>query len=303
MEVKGLYVNVNDEVLDKATIEAQQLNLLASGDGVEVMTQEVGKGITFDIYPAEDGSSMMEFFYLLEGELEYLPEDGEPINIKKGDYFYTKKLDRTVLFRTITDIKILYVASQPIFQYLGEAIEELYNLTKAVEEKDEYTQGHSERVQELAIKTGLEMKLDRESISNLALSALFHDVGKISVPDSILKKDSSLTDDEYEIIKKHVKDSSEFVGNVKYADITRIVEQHHERIDGSGYPYGLKEDDICIEAKIIAVVDSFDAMTSDRSYRKGMDEKVAIDEIKSLSGIKYCNKVVDAFLRVMDEIK
>lgn len=131
------------------------------------------------------------------------------------------------------------------------------------------------------------------------MAGLFHDIGKYYIPDSVLKKESSLTKEEFALMKSHPIRGLELVEEIKYKDIGKLVEQHHERINGSGYPYGLKGDEICLGAKIIAVADSFDAMTSDRPYRKGLSKEEALKEIESLSGIHYDEKVIEAFKIVL----
>ncbi|QVK16841.1 HD domain-containing protein [Mycoplasmatota bacterium] len=297
MNKNGLSINHKDNALDKVTMSGSELKLLASGDGVEIMHQELNANITFDVFPTEDGSALMEFFYVLEGQIEYLSEDkNELITLNPGDYFYTKNITHPCVFKTLTKVKWLYLSSQPVFHYLGESLTELHRINQEIEHKDKYTRGHSERVQKIAVKIALEMRLIRDRIAALAIAALFHDLGKIYVDDKILKKPAKLTTEEYENIKHHPENSAKYVKNIKYIDVSDIVMQHHERIDGSGYPKGLKGDEICIEAKIIAVADTFDAMTTDRPYRKALSAKRAIDEITSFKGILFDPAVVDAFL-------
>lgn len=298
MKYKGLLIS--KDVLDKVTLPNSQLGLLASGDGIEIMMQSFNENITFDIFPVEDNPSLMEFFYVLEGCIEYYPNNSnDRILINKGEFFYTKFLDELCIFKTLSKVKLLYVSSQPVFHYIGESLKELHKINEEINEKDNYTRRHSERVQRLAFKIGLEMNLNREVLTRLSIAALFHDLGKIYIDNKILNKPSKLTNDEFELMKKHPINSAEYVKNKTYIDVSDIVLQHHERIDGSGYPKGLKNEDICIEAKIIAVADSYDAMTSDRPYRKGMEREKAINEIKKLSGILYDEDVVKAFIKVM----
>ena len=136
---------------------------------------------------------------------------------------------------------------------------------------------------------------------SLALAALFHDIGKIFVPDEILNKPDRLSDDEFSYIKKHSTDSQILLKDKFEERVGKIVEQHHERLDGSGYPNGLKGDEILIEAKIISVSDSYDAMTSDRAYKKAMSPKAAIDELKLMTGKQYDELIVLALEQILNQ--
>lgn len=303
MKKKGLIISNIENSIDKAILEKQELRLLAFGDGTEIMVQEIDANVTFDVFPSEGTSSIMEFFYIIEGQLEYLSNESNNKILNTGDYIYAKQIEKVHVFNTLTPVKMLYVSTEPIFHYLGESLKQLHIINRQVDRKDKYTYGHSERVQNFSIKTALKMGLERESFSKLAIASLFHDVGKIEIPNYILKKPSSLTSVEFEIIKSHVEHSANLVKSIKYYDSSDIVMQHHERLDGSGYPKGLKGDEISIEAKIIAVVDSFDAMTSDRPYRKAFTKEYAINEIRSLVGKHFDKSVVDAFVEVLEENK
>jgi len=297
MNKNGISINYSDFALDKMKLLNSELKLLASGDGVEIMLQELNSNITFDVYPAENDSSLMEFFYVIEGQIEFLTDYNDEMTIlKAGDYFYTKYIKEPCLFKTLTKVKMLYLSSQPIFHYLGESLSELHKLNKEIDVKDKYTHGHSERVQDLSVNIALEMRLNRDKIAALSLAALFHDLGKVCIDDYILSKPDKLTNEEFDDIKKHPENGAKYVKNIKYIDVSEIVIQHHERIDGSGYPKGLKGNEICIEARIIAVADTFDAMTSDRPYRKAVTPQESVDEIISLSGILYDPLVVEAFI-------
>ncbi len=159
---------------------------------------------------------------------------------------------------------------------LGELEENLESvvraLVKAVEAKDPYTAGHSERVMEYSLWLGEAIGLGPYEMRILELGTLVHDVGKIGIPDAILTKPDKLTDDEYAIIKKHPEYGANIIGNIPmFQECLPIVRHHHERIDGRGYPDGLKGDELSVLVRISAIADIFDAMTSTRAYRKGMD--------------------------------
>lgn len=146
------------------------------------------------------------------------------------------------------------------------------------------------------------MGLSKAYMSRLKLAALMHDIGKIGIGDSILLKGGKLTSEEFKIMKKHTEYGSEVLKNIKhFNDILPGVRNHHERYDGKGYPDGLKGEKIPLMGRIIAVADSFDAMVSDRPYRKALDLEFAIDELKQNAGTQFDPKIVKAFVKVYNE--
>jgi HD-GYP domain-containing protein (c-di-GMP phosphodiesterase class II) len=175
---------------------------------------------------------------------------------------------------------------------------------KAVEARDSYTRGHSERVSALAKAIGNQMKLSEEQLFNLEIGSLLHDVGQISIPDAILQKPGPLEDDEYARVKRHPEDGKKMVEPVSYLDeaIPTIL-YHHERFDGSGYPEKLQGEQIPLSGRIIAVADVFDALTNDRPYRDRLPTQKAVQMIKDGKGSKFDPAVVDVFLGVIKTYK
>jgi putative nucleotidyltransferase with HDIG domain len=172
-------------------------------------------------------------------------------------------------------------------------------LSKIVETRDPYTSGHEDQVAKIACKIAKEMKLTEEQVSSIYISATLHDIGKISVPSEILTKPSILTNLEREIIKTHCKVANDILANIEFPyPVAEIIYQHHERMDGSGYPRGLKGDDIALEARIIGVADVIDAMASYRPYRPALGVDAAIEEITKFRGVTYDPCVVDACLKI-----
>jgi putative nucleotidyltransferase with HDIG domain len=204
----------------------------------------------------------------------------------------------TIAAATIEKAK-LYSEVQNYAQKLEETyLSTIESLAKAFEAKDRYNKGHMERVLEygLAIASELDPNLLNDDV--LKLSLLFHDIGKIEVPDYILNKPAKLTVEEYEIIKRHPVAGEEILKPVKFLqEVAKVIRQHQERWDGKGYPDGLKGEEIHLYARIVAVADAFDAMTSDRSYRKAMKIEDAVEEILRNSGTQFDPKVVEAFYR------
>ncbi|WP_203472710.1 HD domain-containing phosphohydrolase [Dissulfurispira thermophila] len=169
-------------------------------------------------------------------------------------------------------------------------------LAETIEKRDPYTGGHTKRVMQYSLAIGKVLALSDEDMTRLKLSAILHDVGKIGVKDTVLCKPGRLTDEEFKEIKKHTLYGEEILAHIKqFKDIIPGVKHHHERYDGKGYPDGLKGKDIDIAARIIAVADSFDAMTSNRPYRQGLSLDVAFEELKKHAGAQFDPDVVSAF--------
>ena len=174
-------------------------------------------------------------------------------------------------------------------------------LRQTVEAKDPYTRGHSDRVSEFSVLIGKKMGLDDETLHTLKIGGLFHDIGKIGIPDSILLKESKLSDEEYSQIKNHPMIGVHMLGDAAiFTDILPIVKHHHERYDGRGYPSQLVGDDIPYVARIAAVADTFDAMTSKRSYRDSLPIDVVRAEIERCSGTQFDPNIAKVFLDIMN---
>ncbi|HRS96892.1 MAG TPA: PAS domain S-box protein, partial [Smithella sp.] len=175
-------------------------------------------------------------------------------------------------------------------------------LGTASEAKDPYMAGHQKRVADLARAIATEMKLSNEKIEAIRMASAIHDIGKISVPSEILCKPAILTDLEFSLIKGHPQYGYEIIKDVESPwPLADIVHQHHERLDGSGYPLGLKEKDILIESRVLAVADVVEAMMSYRPYRPALGLKIALEEIEKNAGILYDRKVVEACIRLFRE--
>jgi len=173
-------------------------------------------------------------------------------------------------------------------------------LMAALDTKDAATEGHSERVSRLTGAVAREMGLPENRMLDIERGALLHDVGKIGVPDSILRKPNSLTRKEWEAMQKHPLLAGLIVSKVDFLEgALPILLYHHERFDGSGYPFGLVGDKIPLEARIFAVVDAYDAITSDRPYRKGVPPEEALREIKANAGTQFDPQVAEAFESVI----
>ncbi len=221
-------------------------------------------------------------------------------------------------FTTLANDAAMALANTQLIQDLEDKIYEIHNLYEkehdvfirtsislaaAIDSRDPYTHGHTERVTQYSLVLANELKDLPEAneyknfIETLHLSALLHDVGKVGVPDSILNKNGQLTKEEYERVKEHPSTGSSILYSIReLGNIADEIRAHHERYDGTGYPDGLKSEDIPFIARIIAVADTFDAITSDRPYRQRSMSEVAVQIIKDAAGTQFDPIVVSAFL-------
>ena len=175
-------------------------------------------------------------------------------------------------------------------------------LTSALETRDSETHGHSERVMTYSLRLGREYGLDSELMKALEFGSLLHDIGKIGVPDAILRKPAKLTEKEWVQMREHPIHGRQILRGIEFLEgPSRVVAQHHEKWDGSGYPLGLRGEDIDICARIFAVADAFDAITSDRVYRRGKSYEAAAEELDQWAGKQFDARVVAAFHRVPKE--
>jgi putative nucleotidyltransferase with HDIG domain len=180
------------------------------------------------------------------------------------------------------------------------SLEAIESLNATVEAKDPYTAGHSLRVQELAFAIGEELALPRERLDALRFGALFHDIGKIAVPDAILTKPDRLDQDEFEVIKRHSDEGARIVarfGRLRAA--VPIIRHHHERWSGGGYPGGLEGEAVDLEAYVVGLADAWDAMTTERPYHRALSFEEAAAEVREGRGTQFAPVVVDAFFRVV----
>jgi HD-GYP domain-containing protein (c-di-GMP phosphodiesterase class II) len=177
-------------------------------------------------------------------------------------------------------------------------------LAAAIDAKDPYTRGHSERVKDYSMVIARQMGYNPADLERVEIAALLHDVGKIGIDDRILRKPTNLTPEEFEVMKTHPDKGASILAQIaQLSDIIPGTRAHHENYDGSGYPNGLKGEEIPILARIITIADTFDAMTTDRPYQKAFTLEFALNRIRSMASIKYDPKIVDAFSRACEEGK
>jgi PAS domain S-box-containing protein/putative nucleotidyltransferase with HDIG domain len=285
----------------------------AAGIGLTPM-QMVGKTL-FDIFPSEEAALFLSIasqvfnsgipvtgsinsFSTPEGKTRWSDNDIVPY------YDSTRKIVGTILFaKDITDRMQAEHGLKLSYEALHRALEGSVNaIAKIVEMKDPYTAGHQARVAELAEAIAAELKLPAERIDNIRTAARMHDVGKIYVPSDILSKPGVLTSIEFEIIKTHATGSYEILESIDLpGPVAQIAQQHHERLDGSGYPNGDSGDAIILEARILAVADVVEAMISYRPYRPGLGIDKALQEIIQGKDKLYDSHAVDACVKLFQE--
>lgn len=191
------------------------------------------------------------------------------------------------------------IENAQLYQRLQQTLQEtIQGLVTALEAKDRYTSGHTKRVTDYAVMLARGLGLDGEEIERVRRAALLHDIGKIGIRLEALNKVESLSQNEYEAFKEHPRHSRQILEPIHFLkDIIPIVEAHHERWDGTGYPLGLRGEEIPLGARILAIADSFDAMTSDRPYRKALSRQMAIKELRENAGTQFDPKLVEVFIK------
>ncbi len=238
-------------------------------------------------------------------EAEVLLERGTLYSLMKRPFDALNDLENS--YHIYTDINA--DSKKEDTENVIDSIEELYlnifnSLAEDVDKKDKYTKGHSDRVASLALLLGKELGLKSYMLKTIVASALLHDIGKIKIDDAILKKDGKLSDSEFAAIKKHPELGVELLRGKEFPwDLKPSILHHHERIDGQGYPLGLKNEDIPIGARIISIVDVFDALTSDRVYRKAFTTQKAIAIMQEDSGKAFDPVILTCFVHLINQGK
>ncbi|MEN6634523.1 MAG: HD domain-containing phosphohydrolase [Clostridiaceae bacterium] len=258
-------------------------HLLAKQGDLEVMLYRItGESVVW-LYPATDPNAM-EYFFIHEGGVDLAMDDGLH-SLGPGESFTVSGLTQDVPVKMHGDTKILYVTNCPAYESLAHVDESLQELLTRVNEKDHYTSRHSKAVLQysLAIYDAMQDRGPDIPREDLAFAALFHDVGKCFVPVEILQKPDRLEQAELRYILRHPVDSGRMLQPKFGEQIAEIARNHHERLDGSGYPRGLRAEDISLSSQIVAVADSFDAMTSNRGYNVVKSFLEAAEELASLT--------------------
>jgi len=275
------------KAIDKIRIAVED-SFLTSGQVNEFLTISVG----VSNYPS-DGTTFTEIIECADAAMYVAKRSGRNQSI-----LYSKK-----------DEMGYYITEQSEVESMRSSISSAYfsaicALAATIDVKDHYTYGHSENVSKYAVELAIAADFDAEQINIVKDSGLLHDIGKIGVPESILTKPTSLTAEEFEIIKKHVDISITIIKHIpSLIKMLPAIMNHHEHYDGTGYPRGIKGENIPIEGRCLCIVDAFDAMTTDRPYRKALSTKQAIVELKKFSGIQFDPKLTEIFVKLVEEGK
>lgn len=273
--------------------KAGKFKLVIQDEDFEIFESHIHAGRSVICQPYECQDSMNVVF-VLSGRLYHTNTKSY---ILAGDYYAFKNLKETHHLSVEEETILLMIRKK---SYYTEQISKTSKVTKIIDmihKKDYYTEDHCNRTGNLATKLAVYLKLSDNIIQNVLYIGKIHDVGKIGIPIEVLNKPGKLTAEEFDFIKKHSQQGHDIImETLEDSEIAEVVLQHHEKLDGSGYPFGLKGDDISMEAKIILVADSFDAMTSDRPYRKAMNVNDAIKELRTYSGKWYEEEIVEALV-------
>lgn len=220
----------------------------------------------------------------------------QAINKLNGKSFVPEEVD---LFTSLANQVAVALENARLYGEVREAfLSTVKALADAIEKRDPYTGGHIKRVEAYAVATGRVLNLTPKELEILRLGAILHDVGKIGVDDAVLRKRASLDEDEYRLMQQHTVIGAEIIAHVKHLhDVIPAIRHHQERMDGRGYPDGLKGEEIPLIARIIAVVDAFDAMTTDRPYRRRLSDEAALAELQRCSRTQFDPAVVEAFVK------
>ncbi len=271
--------------------------LLSKQDGLEMMLHKIGGEYVVWLTPAADPSAM-EIYFIHQGGIDLVLDDGL-VSLEAGESFSVCGLTKDIPVKMRGDSQILYVTNYPSFEAVHKFEDDLVALLMRINEKDHYTYRHSTAVLRYSLALYDAMGDDTPVIKrdDLAVAALFHDVGKCFVPVEILQKPDKLDHDELRYILRHPVDSGRMLLPKFGEQIAEIAQNHHERLDGSGYPRGLTAGDISFTSQIVAVADVFDAMTSERGYNDVKTVEQAAEELYSL-----CQQFDQTITRVLKRL-
>jgi len=256
-------------------------------------------------YEIRKGKRTRGEFIPSEYEISIVRKNGEIRNLQvfRKEVIWNGTKQSQVIYKDITEHKRAEEKLNETLESLRKSIKTTIQvLVSAVESRDPYTAGHQKRVADLARAIATEMGLSQEKIEGIRMAGSIHDIGKLSIPAEILSKPTKLTDIEFSLIKEHSRIGYEMLKDVESPwPLAEIVYQHHERMNGSGYPINLKGDEILMEARIMAVADVVESMASHRPYRPALGIEVALEEIEKNKGILYDATVADACLKLFGE--
>ncbi|MCI1665204.1 MAG: HD-GYP domain-containing protein [Atopobiaceae bacterium] len=261
---------------------------------------EAGSVGCFASVPEQD---RYEEYYVVEGCIEVFDGEGsaanEPETLVPGDFLLLHATSGDVEFRVDEEALLICFSTNCVFDSDASKTRSLQALLDRLQEQDGDTASHCERVRHLAIAMTREMDFPPDQLLTLQFAARYHDIGKAKVPADILAKPSRLDAEEYDLIKEHSGWGDEMIRRILGDDVADVIHEHHERIDGSGYPDGITGDRMSLSAKILAVADSYDAMVTKRPYKEGVSATSAVAELRRCSGTQFDTDCVEALVRAL----
>lgn len=280
------------------TYNNNAIERLYVNEQIEVGKYHLASGSVLYIDPTHEPTFIKTFVVLsgriidLETKREWFP--GDVILIEHLDDFIS-------ILATEESLLLVHAQQSTTIERYEASTSEMIALLTELQNKDNYTKEHSDRVFKLSKRLALSLGYHSRALYTLNKAARFHDIGKVYIPDAILNKPSKLDSEEYKAIQAHVSLGKELILKTYNEDVYAVISQHHERWDGSGYPLGLKGKSISEAARILAICDSFDAMTTDRVYGKGKTVSQALDELIALAGIWYDPDLVEVSVKLLRE--
>lgn len=303
---RGIFMKAGKKIFKKnepsqdesVTYSNSRIERIYLSDNFDIGRYRFQKDIILYIDPIEE-EQIVKSYLVLDGSCMDLEDKAV---LETGDLIVVENSDEMISLHMLENTTLLIHAQRTTsIDNFKSSAAEIIQLLNELQNKDHYTKEHSDRVFHLAKRMGLALGYHSKQIYNLNKAARFHDIGKVYIENDILNKPSSLSHEEYKEIQKHVELGQEMILESFDPQIYDIILQHHERIDGSGYPYGLLGDAILEEAKILAICDSYDAMTTDRVYKKGKSKIEALEELKALAGMAYDERLVHLFIELNTE--
>jgi PAS domain S-box-containing protein len=298
--VEGRFITVNNSLARMAGYESPEELIESIQDiGTQLYVHPEDRKRFMEIREAKGFVDNFETeFYKKDGSTFWVVINAVSIKDAQGKMLYTEGLIEDITIRRNAE-KQLHKSLESLKKAVGTTVQVLVS---ALEFRDPYTSGHQSRTANLACAIAMEMGLPKDKIDGIRMAGIIHDIGKLSIPVEILSKPTKLTELEFSLIKEHARSGYEMLKDVDSSwPLAEIVYQHHERMNGTGYPRNLKGHEILIEARIMAVADVVEAMASHRPYRPTMGIEAALKEIKKNKGILYDDAVADACLKLFLE--
>lgn len=292
----GFKIYRDGEAIKEDVNKAGMFRLIVQDSDLEIFESHIhaGRSIICQPYECQDSINVA---FVLRGKLYHMNTRSYII---AGGHYTFKNLKETHYLSVEEETTLLMIRKKGFFMEQVSKTSMITEFMDMIQRKDHYTEDHCNRTGNLATKIATYLKLSDKIIENVLLVGKIHDIGKIDIPVEILNKPGKLNMAEFDLIKTHPQRGHDIImETIGDADLAKVILQHHERNDGSGYPFGLRSEEISIEAKIIFVADSFDAMTSDRPYRKAMSVNDAIQELRTYSGKWYEEEIVEALIEIV----